>query len=158
MGYLDPAEELAMLQKAPTRDHGLLSVPPVRREDILAARRWTRQQVFVAEPVFQCLVELANALRAYSGVTQGPSSRSLVQMLSALQASAALDGRGFVSTQDVRRLASPVFGHRTHLAGARSRNNDEETSLVIQECLRAPLEKLVRTGLKEARPTLSTRR
>jgi MoxR-like ATPase len=152
MGYLDPAEELAMLQRTPAREQGLLSAAPVKREDILAARRWAQEEVFVSDAIYQSLVEIANALRAHSQVAQGPSSRSLVQMVSALKASAALDGREFVSAEDVRRLTLPVFGHRTHMAGARSRNIENETTAVIQECLRTPLETLIRTGLAKARP------
>jgi len=152
MGYLDPTEELAMLQRTRAREQSLLSAAPVKREDILAARRWAQEEVFVADAIYQCLVEIANALRAHAQVAQGPSSRSLVQMVSALKASAALDGREFVSAEDVRRLALPVFGHRTHMAGARSRNIESETATVIQECLRTPLETLIRTGLAKARP------
>jgi MoxR-like ATPase len=161
MGYLDPAEELAMLHKAPSRESGLLAAAPAKREDILAARRWTQEEVFVADPIYQCLVETANALRAHEQVAQGPSSRSLVQMVSALKASAALDGREFVSAEDVRRLALPVFGHRTHMAGARSRNSEDSIKQLIQECLRTPLETLVRAGLKRklpARPAVVDRR
>ena len=151
MGYLEPEQELAMLQKPSTSGgQGYSSAVPVSREQILAARRWAQQEVSVAEVILQCLVEIANGLRVHARVAQGPSSRSLVQMVSALKASATLDGRNFVNAEDVRRLALPIFGHRTHLAGARSRNNEEETSQVIEECLRSPLEKLIRSSLKQA--------
>ncbi|BDU73959.1 AAA family ATPase [Mesoterricola silvestris] len=117
--------------------------PPVTRAELLEARAQVETGVFVAEPVNHCLVDLARALRGHPQVVQGVSTRSLVLLVPALKAAAALRGRDFVSGEDVAWLAPLVFGHRMELGpGAPS------PAEVVRACLAEPMEALSRATLR----------
>jgi MoxR-like ATPase len=114
----------------------------VSRGAIVAARQILRTQVAVSIAIHECLVDIAQQLRADKRVRQGVSTRCLVQAIPALQTLAMLRGRDFVSTEDVEYLATPLFAHRLELApGAK---HDQ----VIGEAVRGPLEALSRRTLK----------
>ena len=70
----------------------------------------------------------------YSGgakaIMPGVSTRAAISLLRASQASALLDGRDYVSPEDVRRMAEPVLAHRLVLSPeARMRNMTAERIL-----------------------------
>ena len=117
--------------------------PRVSRADIVVARKATDDAVFVSPLIHTCLVDTARAIRANPKVVQGVSTRSLVLLLPALQASAVLRGREYVIGDDVQWLAPYVFAHRMELAAGVESAHD-----VVRECLKEPLEKLARTTLK----------
>lgn len=116
--------------------------PFVSRGAIVSARHLVRAQVSVNVAVHECLVDVAQRLRADKRVRQGVSTRCLVQAIPALQTLAMLRGRDFVSTEDVEYLATPLFAHRLELApGARAEQ-------VITEALSVPLEALSRRTVR----------
>ena len=82
---------------------------------IVQARRIIRQTVRVSPAIHECLVDIAQGLRQDSRVAQGISTRSLVVAIPALQVWAAMHGRDFVSPQDLKALAVPLFSHRLEL-------------------------------------------
>ncbi len=117
-------------------------LPRVNRGDVALARNVLREQVSVATAVHECLVDVAQILRADKRTRQGVSTRCLVQAIPALQTLAMLRGRDFVSSDDVEYLATPLFAHRLDLApGARS-------DQVISDALGKPLERLSKGTLK----------
>ena len=150
MDYLTPGDELMVLRTRGQRATEEAEFHPVTREDILYARHRTQRHVMVSDRVHICLVEIATTLRRHSRVAQGPSTRSLVLMESALKAAAALEGRDFVAAEDIRRLAGRVFTHRILLNGAGRNRNEEEAEKIVVECMAAPLERLIRSSLVQA--------
>jgi len=147
MEHIDREAELEVLGSIrERRDVEREDLPRVTRGEILEARRLLDDSVFVAMPVRECLVDLSRTLRADERVLQGNSTRSMVVMLPALQARAALDGRDFVSAEDVEALAGPVIAHRLELApGAGSVDS------VLGDALAASVEALTRTTLRRPR-------
>jgi MoxR-like ATPase len=141
MRHIDRASELEVLrtwgQPRQVRER-----PRVSRGAVVAARQILRTQVAVAPAIHECLVDIAQQLRADKRVRQGVSTRCLVQAIPALQTLATLRGRDFVSTEDVEYLATPLFAHRLELApGAKA-------DLVIGEALQRPIEALSQRTLK----------
>jgi len=142
MDHISRDAELAVLATRLDR-RGEPTAPPVGRAELLEAREQVEAGVFVAEPVNQCLVDLARALRAHPQVVQGVSTRSLVLLVPALKAAAALRGRDFVSGEDLAWLAPLVFGHRMELGpGAPA------AAEVVRLCLAEPMEALSRATLR----------
>jgi MoxR-like ATPase len=125
------------------RDASPEELPRVGRGELLAARRSVESEVWVAPAVRECLVDLCRDLRDDERVLQGPSTRSMVLALPALQAHALLEGRDFVSSEDVARLAPYVFAHRLELAPG-----VEGSTRVVEECMVKPLERLSRSTLR----------
>jgi MoxR-like ATPase len=118
-------------------------LPRITRTEVLDARRVVEEQVYVAPPIRECLVDIADATRKDERTLQGVSTRSLVLMLPALQARALTARRNFVDADDIAYLAPIVFAHRLELAPGAGTSEE-----VVAECTLKPLEKLSRATLK----------
>lgn len=68
--------------------------------------------VHVAPAVQQYLLAFIRATREHEAVLLGASPRASLALLRAAQATAAIEGRGFVLPDDVKALAVPVLAHR----------------------------------------------
>ncbi len=119
------------------------SLPRVTRTEILDARTVVEQQVYIAQPVRECLVDIADETRRSESTLQGVSTRSLVLMLPALQARALMRGRSYVGADDVEALAPLIFGHRLMVAPGAGQVEE-----VVARCCRRPLETLARASLR----------
>ena len=146
MDYIDRDAEVAVLTSLAER-----KIPPdaacprVARREIIDARLALASGIAVSPVVYECLVDLARELRADPRVALGVSTRSLVLLVPALQASALMHGRDFVSSADLEWLAPFVFRHRMELAPG-----CDDPEAVIAECLRRPIEELSRRTIRGA--------
>jgi MoxR-like ATPase len=70
------------------------------------------EQVQVADDVLGYIVALSDATRAAEQTEAGASPRGSLALLRASRARAALDGRDFVTPDDVKALAVPTLAHR----------------------------------------------
>jgi len=144
MEHIDRGSELDVLNTyRERRDTERLDLPRVTRDQVMAARAAIEREVVIDSVIKECLVDVSAALRNDERVLQGNSTRSLVLMLPALQAHAALRGRDFVSSEDVEVLAPRVLQHRIELAPGIT-NFDE----VLTECMAKPLDALARSTLR----------
>ncbi len=66
----------------------------------------------VREELVAYVVDLVRGTRAHESVLVGAGPRATQALLLASRAAAALDGRDFVTPDDVRALAAPVLEHR----------------------------------------------
>ena len=69
-------------------------------------------RVHLAEPVARYAVALGSATREHPDVLVGASPRSLLQLVRAAKAEAALSGRDFVTPGDVAGVVPVVLPHR----------------------------------------------
>ncbi len=144
MVHIDRASELDVLETyRERRDTERVGLPRVTRTQVLDARRVVDEQVAIDRQVKEALVDLAAAVRSDERVLLGNSTRSLVLMLPALQALAALRGRDFVTAEDIETLAPRVLAHRVELAPGTS--NVEE---VLEDAVAGAVEKLARSTMR----------
>ncbi len=144
MEHIDRAAELEVLNThRERRDTAREDLPRVSRTEVLEARRAIDEQVTIGEAVKVCLVDIAQAIRNDERVLQGNSTRSLVLLLPALQAMAALRGRDYVASDDIQTLAPRVLGHRVDLAPGIT-----EMQTVLEEAMESSIEGLARSTLK----------
>ena len=66
----------------------------------------------VSEEVLAYIVGIARATRALPGVSLGASPRATTHLLAGAKATARLQGRDFVTPDDVVAMAEPVLAHR----------------------------------------------
>jgi MoxR-like ATPase len=59
---------------------------------------------------------MARATRDYAGLAVGSGSRGALALVRGARAIALLDGRGFVTPDDIKRIALPALRHRVALA------------------------------------------
>ena len=78
----------------------------------VAAMIATVQQVYVSQSVKEYTVAVGRATRDSAMLRLGASPRSMLQLLRAAKATAALDGRDFVLPDDVVAVAESVLAHR----------------------------------------------
>ena len=111
MGYPEPEEEAAMLLARGGADP-LDALRPVATQDEALRARRTVAGLHVDPAVARYAVELVAATRRDPALLLGASPRAGLQLLAHARARAAMDGRGFVSPDDVARAAPAVLTHR----------------------------------------------
>lgn len=142
MEHIDRKSELEVLETWQSRRDGAGGGPAVTRDELLASRAAIDRSVAIAEVVKTTLVDISRKLRADERVLQGNSTRSLVLMLPALQAAAALRGRNFVSAEDIELLLPRVLGHRIELAPGVA-----DLNRILHDNMREPMERLAGSTL-----------
>ena len=119
MGYPSPEEERRMLFTLGD-EIPFGSVKPVTDSDELIAAQHEVASVHVSDDVAAYIVALADATRSHPQLAMGASPRATRGLYRAAKVWAAMDGRDFVTPDDVRALAHPVLEHRVMLdSGAR---------------------------------------
>ena len=111
MGYPEPEEEAAMLLARGGADP-LDALRPVATQDEAQRARRIVAGLHVDPAVARYAVELVAATRRDPALLLGASPRAGLQLLAHARARAAMDGRGFVSPDDVARAAPAVLTHR----------------------------------------------
>lgn len=111
MGYPDKDAEIEMLETHQAASP-LAKVSAVVTTAEVAAMISTVQQVYVSQAVKEYTVSVGRATRESPLLRLGASPRSMLQLLRAAKATAALDGRDFVLPDDVVQVAEAVLAHR----------------------------------------------
>jgi MoxR-like ATPase len=117
--YPNRTEEIAILEAMATSEPILAVQPVVSAEDIIRARRVVNT-IYVDEKIKHYIVDLVLATRDPSpyhidlnGYVQcGASPRATIYLTLAARASAFLQGRGYVTPQDVKDMVFDVMRHR----------------------------------------------
>ena len=114
LGYPDEASEREMLTLARTglAPATLADVRAVAGPDDLRAARAQVDATVASEEVVAYVVAIVRRTRELPSVTLGASPRAAVHLLGAARAAARLAGRGYVTPDDVARMAVPVLHHR----------------------------------------------
>jgi len=111
MGLPSKDEEVLIMQTY-MREEPLTSLEPVvSTEDFTAALKEINE-IFVHPSVLAYIAEIITATRSGESVMMGVSPRGTLSFLRALKAYAYLQGRAFVTPDDVKDLAIPVLAHR----------------------------------------------
>jgi len=114
VGYPSEADEVSIvvMKRDGLDDIALEDIKPVASAtDLLEARRYL-ESVRVDEKVAAYAVMLVRHTRSLPSVELGASPRAAVHLITATRARALLDGREFVTPDDVRAQAQPVLSHR----------------------------------------------
>ncbi len=110
-------EELALAQRmlgsespeAVLKSGGVGAV--ITPENLVALRRQLTH-ILVKEELINYLVDIVRQTRRHQGVLVGAGPRATQALLLGSRAYAALDGRDFVTPDDIKAQAVPVLGHR----------------------------------------------
>jgi MoxR-like ATPase len=109
VGYPGERAEVAMLRAhgvAAPEPTAVLSGPDVNQLQAIAAR------VHVEDDIHEYVVALSGFTRSHPRVVLGASPRASLSLLRAAKAYAVLNGRPFVTPDDVRAMAPKVLAHR----------------------------------------------
>jgi MoxR-like ATPase len=114
-GYPDRAGEQRILLNRVERQHEVASIKPVIDAATLAAMQAGIERVYVEPDIANYCVDLATGTRAHRSVQVGASPRGSQGLMLVARARAVMDGRDFVTPEDVKRVAVPVLAHRLSL-------------------------------------------
>nr|WP_124728707.1 MoxR family ATPase [Staphylospora marina] len=115
VGYPEEAEERELLLTSgitSRREQGL--EPVTDAEEILEMRR-ALEKVRVEPDVAGYALEIVRATRRHPKIILGVSPRSGIGFLSLAKAEAAMNGRDYVTPDDLKKVAKPSLRHRIHL-------------------------------------------
>lgn len=116
MGYPSEEDEAAIITAQRSLVHPVEAVKAVvTKEDVLACME-KAVSVHVDESVLAYILSLVKATREDYRLASGVSPRGSIAFYKAAQAYAAVKGRTFVTPEDVKHLAIPVFRKRIILA------------------------------------------
>mgnify|MGYP001320827235 FL=1 len=139
MNHIDRESELDVLDTYKERRELTGQLQTVTRDQVLRARKNIDAEIAISPAIKTALVDISRNLREDDRVLQGNSTRSMVLLLPALQVSAALRGRDYVSAEDIELLLLRVLGHRIELAPGVS--NIEK---VLLDNMRTPMDQLAK--------------
>ena len=111
MGLPNREEELSILEKYMEKEP-LDEITSVLDLEGLAAAKAAVNKVFVHRCVQEYLVDIVDATREGEQIIAGTSPRGALALLRCAKAYAYLDGRDFVTPDDIKTLTIPVLAHR----------------------------------------------
>ena len=114
MGYPSEAQEVAMLRLARrgVAPATLERVERVVEAEALDEARARVDETSVADEVAAYVAAIVRSTRAVPSVELGASPRAAVHLLAAARAYARVNGRAYVTPDDVEAMARPVLRHR----------------------------------------------
>src|SRR5436305_12697795 len=115
VGYPEREDEWEVLARRLERGEDEVGVEPVVDAPGLVELQRALEQVHVAESVGLYMVDLVAATRASTRLAVGASPRGTLALLKLSRARAALEGRDFVTPDDVKTVAVPALAHRLTL-------------------------------------------
>lgn len=127
-------QEIAILERF--RDaEPLQSLEAVCTKEEIAALQESVRKIYVHPVLMEYLAGLSQASRGFRNVELGVSPRGTLALLRASQAYALVQGREFVTPEDVKAVAVPVLAHRLSVSGAM--NSTAVQNQVVEELLRS---------------------
>ncbi len=121
VGYPNLEEEVMILKSHHDRklDIPLDKVEPVLSSEDLKTFRALVQDVLIEEKIFSYIAQIVDKTRNHPHLYLGGSPRASIAIMNASKAFAAINGRDFVTPEDVKRTLCPVLGHRIILSPER---------------------------------------
>jgi MoxR-like ATPase len=115
VGYPEPEGEAQILLNRVARRHEVARVEAVVDGATLAGMQAGIEHVYVEADIVGYCVRLTAATRRHPAIEVGASPRGSQGLMLLARARAVIDGRDFVTPEDVKRIAVPVLAHRLSL-------------------------------------------
>jgi MoxR-like ATPase len=142
MDYPTAEEESSLAQRmlgdmSPEEVLARGDVKPVIHIEELKDLKSCLQGIFVREELIQYIVDIVRETRTHESVLVGAGPRATQALLLASRAYAAIEGRDFITPDDVRIMAMPVIEHRLIL-----RPDYEIEGLTVKEVIETVMRKI----------------
>jgi MoxR-like ATPase len=115
VGYPEREDEWQVLLRRIEREVDEIELTPVVDGETLLRMQRALEGVHVSEEVGLYMVDLVTATRTSTRSQVGASPRGTLALLKLSRGKAALDGRDFVTPDDVKAVAVPALAHRLTL-------------------------------------------
>ena len=111
-------------------------VSAVLSAEQIAAFRLLAQQVHIEDKLIQYIINIVQETRKNPMLFLGASPRASIAMMVSAKAYAMIQGRDFVSPEDIKFVALPVLRHRLQLSPEKEMegiSNDEVVKQIIDK-------------------------
>jgi MoxR-like ATPase len=115
VGYPDREGEWEILRRRLDRQEEEVHLAPVIDAKELLDMQDSMEEVHVGASVGHYIVDIVTATRSHPDVHVGASPRGALALMKASRGRALLDGRDFVTPEDVKAIAVPALAHRLTL-------------------------------------------
>jgi MoxR-like ATPase len=115
VGYPTREDEWLVLSNRAERGQDEIELEPLVDSRTLLEMQAAVEKVHVSEPVGLYMVDIAAATRDAQSIQVGASPRGSLALLKLSRCRAALDGRDYVTPDDVKSVAVPALAHRLTL-------------------------------------------
>ncbi|WP_134669395.1 AAA family ATPase [Halorussus marinus] len=130
IGYPDADGEYELLRRRAGRSAQSPSIGTVLDEKLVTDLREVPETVRVDDDLLEYVADVARATREDRRVEVGVSPRGTQRLFEAARARAVLEGREFVTPDDIKRVAQPVLAHRVVLTPDAKVNGVEKAAIV----------------------------
>lgn len=116
--YPEVAQESEILKMVSSNsNHQKLAgiTPIISKEEVMKIRE-SLDSILIKEELINYIVGLVNKTRNHPSLFLGASPRASIDLMRASKAQAAMNGRDFVTPEDIKRLFRPVIEHRVILS------------------------------------------
>jgi MoxR-like ATPase len=115
VGYPARDDEWRVVAERAERRRDEVDLEPVADRETLRELQQAVEHVHVSEPVGYYMVDLVAATRTGAQIQVGASPRGSLALLKLARSKAALEGRDFVTPEDVKAVTVPALAHRLTL-------------------------------------------
>jgi len=115
VGYPGKDDERRLLLDRAERRADAVELQVVCDRETLLELQQAVEEVHVSEPIASYMVDIVSATRDAPQIQVGASPRGSLALLKLARCSAALQGRDFVTPEDVKAIAVPALAHRLTL-------------------------------------------
>ena len=133
LGYPTTFDEVAIMD-AQQLTHPIDTLEQVTNAGEIVGIQRAVKEVYVDPLIKEYIAMVVDQTRRHEAVYLGASPRGSLALYRACQAQALLDGRDFVTPDDVKSLAYPTLGHRLIVSPA-SRVKDVAPADIVAGCL-----------------------
>ncbi|HUM98363.1 MAG TPA: MoxR family ATPase [Chitinophagaceae bacterium] len=128
------AEEASMLMQFHSMGNrsALETIQPVlKASQIIALRQQIKNQI-IEEKLLQFIARLVSQTRSHKSIYLGASPRASLGLMNASKATAAMQGRDFVTPDDILSVVTPVLRHRIILSPDKEMEGITEDEVIKQ--------------------------
>jgi MoxR-like ATPase len=140
--YPELEQEIAILERFRNQSwQGLIdAVKAVLNADAILKLREIIEQVYIKDELIAYIAKVVNQTRVDADLFLGASPRASIAMMRSAKALAAINGRAFVTPDDVKSMAIPVLNHRIQINPEREMEGLESTEVIrrILESIEIP--------------------
>jgi MoxR-like ATPase len=135
LGYPTRDREKEILRLQPGR-YKLEQLEPVMTTDDVLALQGQAAQVRMDPALVEYLLDIVETSRGHEQLHVGISPRGALALMQASQALALIEGRDFVTPDDIKSLVTPVCAHRIITRNHMTGSNMNGARLVLEQILR----------------------
>jgi len=139
LGYPDEEGSLTLLKRRAGRTEDVPSVETILDPETVLALREVPESVYTEDDVLRYISAIGRATRQHPQVDTGVSPRGIQKLFESARARAVLNGREFVTPDDVKSIVSPVLAHRLVLRPEAVIDSVEKAAIIDEVVEQVPV-------------------